>query len=341
MRALLPSLSRVSLIACVAWLMGAGATLGAAPGCTPPVAGPSLASGARPVTGDPRYDAFFGELNELWRNLQAAAREASDARASLAHRIGLGDDVSSDVLGARLRERTARLASDGLTLELEFTGIDAGDVELEPAADAEGAAPKDAAHAATPQSAPGAAAPTAAVPAANLPTAPPPTATLRTPSREPERRELRLLEVIAQAALTGATLQAEMARAERHAHALEGQIAPLRSQAPQSFAEQAERDQVLAQLAEAQSVLPQWAEQARTVAGASDTLISLLDEAANTTPRAPVARRRPARDEVSRDATPRDGNARDPGAPTRRPRPPGAEPAPAAPLPDRPRDFEP
>jgi len=311
--------------------MGAGATLAGAPGCTPPVAGPSLASGARPVTGDPRYDAFFGELNELWRNLQAAAREASDARASLAHRIGLGDDVSSDVLGARLRERTARLASDGLTLELEFTGIDASDVELEPAADAEGAAPKDAPHAAAPQSAPDAAAPTAA----------PPTATLRTPSREPERRELRLLEVIAQAALTGATLQTEMARAERHAHALEAQIAKLRSEAPQSFAEQAQRDQVLAQLAEAQSVLPEWAEQARTVAGASDTLISLLDEAANTTPRAPAARRRPARDEVSRDATPRDGSARDPAAPPRRPKPPGAEPAPAAPLPDRPRDFEP
>jgi hypothetical protein len=285
------------------------------------------------VTGDPRYDAFFGELNELWRNVQAAAREVSEARAALAHRIGLGDDVSSDVLGARLRERTARLASDGLTLELEFTGIDTGDAELEPAADPEAAAPRNAAGAGpgttTPPDAANAAAPSAAAP----------TATLRTPSREPEPRELRLLEVMAQAALTGATLQTEMARAERHAHALEAQIAPLRSQAQQSFAETARRDQVLAQLADAESVLPQWAEQARAVGGASDTLISLLDEAANTTPRAPAARRRPVRDEVSRDATPRDSSARDPNAPPRRPKAPGAEPAPAAP--DRPRDFEP
>jgi hypothetical protein len=317
-------LSRASLIACAAWLLGASALVAAAPGCAPPHTGPSLASGARPVTGHPRYDAFFGELNELWRTVQAAAREASDARAALAHRVGLGDDVSSDVLGVRLRERTARLASDGLTLELEFSGIDAGEVELEPTAD-EAAAPKNAAGTAgTPTTQTGAAAPTA---------------TLRTPSREPERRELRLLEVIAQAALSGATLQTEMARAERHAHALQAQLPLLRSQVPQSFGESAQRDQVLAQLTEAESVLPEWAEQARAVAGAADTLISLLDEAANTTPRAP--RRRPAREEVSRDATPRAGNAGDPNAPPRRPKAPGAEPAPPAPTPDRPRDFEP
>lgn len=332
MFALPPPLSRASVIVCALWLIGASAGLAAAPGCAPPQTGPGLASGARPVTGDPRYDAFFGELNELWRTVQAAAREAADARAALAHRIGLGDDVSSDVLGARLRERTARLASEGLTLELEFAGIDTGDVELEPTAE-ETSAGKDAAGAH-----PGTTAPTAASPAAPTST---PTATLRTPSREPERRELRLLEVLAQAALSGATLQTEMARAERRAHALQGQLASLRSQAPQSFAEPARRDQVLLQLTEAESVLPEWAEQARAVAGAADTLISLLDEAANTTPRAPAARRRPPREDVSRDATPRAGSAADPNAPARRPKAPGTEPVTATPAPDRPRDFEP
>jgi len=145
------------------------------------------------VTGEPRYDKLFAELNAMLVAVEEGEREVAAVRGALARRVGLPDDAAADVLGARLRERTSRLAAEGLTLELEFTGIDdiddreLGMDKVEPEAGEVTetlpiriAPEEDPVEEGTPVG---------------------PTATLRTPGREPERRELRLLKVLAQAAL--------------------------------------------------------------------------------------------------------------------------------------------
>ena len=96
----------------------------ALPACTPRQPPPALASGEKPVTGVPRFDRLFTEINAALLAVQDARREEADARGALARRLGLPENVAVDVLGERLRERTAHLAQEGLTLELEFTGID-------------------------------------------------------------------------------------------------------------------------------------------------------------------------------------------------------------------------
>src|SRR4051812_33518465 len=170
-------------------LLGWGAFASA---CTAAQTTPVVASGQRVVTGSAEYDRFFAELSDLLHGVEAAEHELPDAQAALARRVGIPESAATDVLGARLRERTARLALEGLTLELEFAGLEAAD-GAEEGGTAEAEAP-------------------GTKPAQAIPSQPPstPTATLRTPGREPERRELRLLEVVAQAALSSATVYADM-----------------------------------------------------------------------------------------------------------------------------------
>ncbi|MEO8178013.1 MAG: hypothetical protein ABI895_04180 [Deltaproteobacteria bacterium] len=258
-----------------AWLLGCN-TLAAA--CTPAQTTPVVATGQRVVTGNAEYDRFFAELSELLRGVEAAEHELPDAQAALARRVGIPEAAPADVLGARLRERTTRLALEGLTLELEFAGIDAAD-----GAEEVGTAEPEA---------------TGAKGASAIPSQPPatPTATLRTPGREPERRELRLLEVLAQAALSAATVYAEMGTLPRRTRPLEENLATLRSQLAASFADASQRARVQDNLGEAAALIAQLNERARAVANAADTLISLLDDAANTANPGATARRRARRE---------------------------------------------
>ena len=190
-----------------------------APACGSSQPAAALANGERPVTGEPRYDKLFAEISATLAAVHEGEQEEAHVRGALARRVGLPDNAAADVLGARLRERTARLAADGLTLELEFTGIDDIDDRELGMAKAE----------------PEAGEVTEAIPIRIAPEEDPveegtpvgPTATLRTPGREPERRELRVLKVLAQAALSGATLYADMGAIRRRATELLGEITEL------------------------------------------------------------------------------------------------------------------
>ena len=299
----------------------ASLALGAA-GCKPAQAPPALATGERPVTGVPRYDRFFADVNAALVAVQEARTEEADARGLLARRLGLPEDVPVDVLGARLRERTARLYEAGLSLELEFTGIEDDSSESHADAEANTAASADA----DAESGAARADETDEEVVA-------PTATLRTPGREPVRRELRLLEAIAQAALSGATVYVNMSHERRRAEHLLGELGELRTQLESSFVNADERERTRAKLNEAEALLPQLNTQSREVSGAADTLVSLLDEAANTVP-VPPGKRRPA-----------PPPPRGPGSGPAVPPPPGAKPAappappakpPAAPAPKPP-----
>lgn len=259
-----------------------------APGCTPVATAPALATGEKPTTGVPRFDRLFNDVHSSLVAVDEARSEEQEARGALARRLGLPDTASIEALGVRLRERTERLARDGLTLELEFTGID--DVDgLEPHGDAlDDDGPGD----------PG-------VDAEGEPA--PPTATLRTPGREPQRRELRLLEALAQAALSGATIYSNMGRERRRMERLMTETGELEGRVDTTFVDPSDRERVHRKLIEAKEFLPQLNARAREVSGAADILISLLDEAANTAPVGPP-RRRPA-------GPPKDGAPRPPAPP--------------------------
>lgn len=286
------------------------------PACTPAQTAPAVASPQRVVTGNADYDRFFAQVNELWHSVETAERELPDAQAALARRVGLPEAASADVIGARLRERTARLALEGLTLELEFAGIETAD-GAEEGAGAEGGSTASA---------------------TSIPSQPPPTptATLRTPGREPERRELRLLEVVAQAALSAATVYADMGTLARRTRPLDESASSLRTDLPRAFSDAAQRAQVQADLERSQAALAKLNERARAVANSADTLISLLDEAANTASGG-AARRRPPR-ETPRGPAPSGAPAAGNPAPAaeRAARPPASKPAA-----DHGRDFEP
>jgi hypothetical protein len=287
----------VATALCVRLAVSGGLAM-VAPGCTPAAAAPALATGEKPTTGVPRFDRLFNDVHSSLVAVQEARSEEQDARGALARRLGLPDAAPIDALGVRLRERTERLARDGLTLELEFTGIE--DVDgLEPHGDA---LDDDSAS-------------DTGVDAEGEPA--PPTATLRTPGREPQRRELRLLEALAQAALSGATIYSNMGRERRRMERLMTEAGELEARVDTTFVDPSDRERVRRKLGEAKEFLPQLNAQAREVSGAADILISLLDEAANTAPVGP-ARRRPA-------GPPKDGAPRPPAAP------PGAPPPRAAP----------
>lgn len=283
------------------------------PACTPPLRPPAGPTGQRVVTGNAGFDRFFADTNDAWHAVETAQRELPEARAALARRVGLPEEAASDVLGARLRERTARLAQEGLTLELEFTGIEADVTEGTTEAD------------------------TADPRAGAIPSLPPatPTATLRTPGREPEQRELRVLEVIAQAALSAALTYAEMNSLQRRLQPLREDAATLRGQLGSAFPDASQRARVSQELSDADAQLTQLQEHARSVANAADTLIAILDEAANTA--SASMRRRPLRDAPPREPA---------GKPPRDASPPAERPVrPTAPRPSAPaagaRDFEP
>jgi hypothetical protein len=291
-----------------------------------PVPSPDLARGEHPATGNARYDKFFGEMAELARSVPAAAHEVADVQSALARRLGLPDDARADVIGARLRERTARLASEGLTLQLEFNGIDEADASEDKSAPSGEKSSEQATGGS------GGSDPT-------------PTATLRTPGREPDARELRLLEVLAQAALSAASVYVEMSQAQRQLHALTEESGALRGESERAFPNAGERTALGARLTDADTLSARLGIQARAATNAADTLISLLDEAANTAPAGP--RKRGAKESIQRESTPR-LPARGGPAPTdavpsaerpaRRPVSKTPEPLPPA---QRPGDFQP
>ena len=242
----------------------------AAPSCRPAQPPPALATGERPVTGVAPYDRFFADLSSVRSAVDEAREDANEAQHALARRVGLPEKAPIDAIGARLRERTMRWASEGLTLELEVTGID--DVEGAEVPAIGGAV--EASENAGAESASSA-----------------PSATLRTPGREPQRRELRLLEAIAQAALSGATAYSNMGQARRHVERLEAEQTELRGQLGAAFADPTERDRVRGKLEEAATFLPELKARTREVGGSADALISVLEEAANTVPVVPTRRR--------------------------------------------------
>lgn len=237
------------------------------------------------MTGEPRYDKFFTELNAMLVAVEEGEREIADVRGALARRLGLQEDVSAEVLGKRLRERTARLAAEGLTLELELTGLDEIDDQ------ALGISTPEAMASEPEEAGPGPASTELARNGAS-PGASAPTATLRTPGREPERRELRLLKVLAQAALSGAMLYVDMGRMRGRVPELLRELAELRAGLPSAFPEAGRRDMARGKLDEAEELLPILGERSREVSNAADILVAMLDEAANTAPHAAAGRRR-------------------------------------------------
>jgi hypothetical protein len=271
--------------------------------CAAPAVRSAIASGERPVTGDARFDKFFAEVSELHGAVKDAAREESDVRAQLSRRVALSGDAPMELLGARLRDRTAQLAREGLTLELEFTGVDEADDDEGNREDftegGEGVAGTRGEEA--------------------EPSRPVPSATLRTPGREPERRELRLLKVIAQASLSGATVYAQMGQARHKTAQLVEQVAALEGQVDSAFADAGEREKVRAKLLEAEQFLPDLHDQAEHAKNEAEVLIALLDEAANT---APPKRRPTAPAAPPRQPTP----AASPPAPHPAPKPPSPTP---------------
>jgi hypothetical protein len=303
-------------------LLGASFAL-VAPSCRPAQPPPALATGERPVTGVARYDGFFADVGAVRDAVDAAQDEDNEARQTLARRLGLPHTAPIDAIGTRLRERTARWASEGLTLELEFTGIDDVDASEAPEAGAPDAASAEPDGAGSP-------APTTEDAA--------PSATLRTPGREPHKRELRLLEALAQAALSGATVYANMGRTRRRVEHLEAELTELRGQASSAFANSAERDRVRAKLDEAADFLPELKARARETGGSADALISVLEEAANTVPVVP-GRRRPAAPPAKATEpkmvapAPRAPSASGAAAPSAAPSPTSAAPSPRAPAP--------
>jgi hypothetical protein len=312
-------------------IAGLGLLVFAPAGCGPGRPAAALASGERPVTGEARYDRFFAEVSDLVLAVKEAGLEEAEVRGALARRIGAPEQAPADILGERLRERTARLALEGLTMELEFTGIDDGEDEDALVEDAEIAA-NAAARAANPTPANSEASADGVAVSSTLPTA-----TLRTLGRDPEKRELRLLKVLAQAALSGATLYADMGRVQRRTELLGAEAAKLRAGITTAFLEAAQRDQVRARLAEAEVLLPQLNEQARVVSNAADLLIAVLDEAANTAQSAQAIRRRAAREKEAQLKAP--GPQGSPRRPLPRERESGA--APGEPSASDPPDVEP
>lgn len=280
------------------------------PACVANQAAPPLASGERVVTGQARYDQFFGEVNDLFLTVRDARREQARVHAALARRAGLPGEALSDALGARLRERTAKLAAEGLTLQLEFAGIDLEARAAAAAAAAQDGTALDDDASATGESA--ADAPADGAPGAPLAAILAPSATLRTPGRVPEARELRLLEVVAQAAVSSATNYVAMSRSVQSADALRQQLEGLRADVDTAFADLDARERVAAKLEEAERFLPALAADAERVAGDADTLIAVLDEAANTAPP-----RRRAREAGPRNAAQRDGSGAPRSVPTR------------------------
>jgi hypothetical protein len=266
------------------------------------------------VTGVPRFDRVFADINAALVSVQEARGEEAEARGALSHRVGLPDGVPLDVLGARLRERTARLAQDGLTLQLEFAGIDEVD------ADSHGDADDPAGEAGNSASG------TDADDASTVS----PTATLRTPGREPEPRELRLLEALAQAALSGATVYANMGHVKHRTERLLAEVGELSGQVDTAFTDVDSRERTRIKLNEARAFLPQLGAQAHEVAGSADALISLLDEAANTVPVAPAKKRPPP---APKPIAPPQPQVLPPGRPAAPPQvaTPPAPPPPAAP----------
>jgi hypothetical protein len=301
-------------------IAGLGLLVWAPAGCGPGRPAAALASGERPVTGEARYDRFFGEVSDLLLAVKEAGLEEAEVRGALARRIGAPEQAPADVLGERLRERTARLALEGLTMELEFTGIDDGEDEDALVEDAESAA----ARAANPTPANPEASADSVAASSTLPTA-----TLRTLGRDPEKRELRLLKVLAQAALSGATVYADMGRVQRRTELLGAEAAKLKAGITTAFLEAAQRDQVRAKLAEAEVLLPQLNAQARAVSNAADLLIAVLDEAANTAQSAQAIRRRAAREREAQSKAPGPpGSERGPRRPTPKEGEPSAADAP-------------
>jgi hypothetical protein len=160
---------------------------------------------------------------------------------------------------------------------------------------------------------------------------------LRTPGREPERRELRLLEVVAQAALSAATVYADMGTLARRTRPLDESASSLRTELPRAFADAGQRAQVQADLERSQAALAKLNERARAVANGADTLISLLDEAANTASANPAARRRLPRETPRGPAPSGAPSSGGPAPAAERP----ARPAATKPAADHGRDFEP
>jgi hypothetical protein len=291
-----------------------------------PARTPDLARGEHPPTGNARFDKFFADVAELARAVPAAAGEIVDVQSALARRLGLPGDARADAVGARLRERTAHLASEGLTLQLEFSGLEEVDAsEDKSASDGQKEPPQSTGVSDSGDSAP--------------------TATLRTPGREPDARELRLLEVLAQAALSAASVYVEMGHVQRHLHALGEESSALRGESERSFPNAGERAALGARLTDADALAARLGIQARAAGNAADTLISLLDEAANTAPAVP--RKRKAKEPVQRESASKPPARGAPAAteavpasdrPARRPGAKTPEPSPPA---QRPGDFQP
>jgi hypothetical protein len=146
-----------------------------------------------------------------------------------------------------------------------------------------------------------------------------------------------VLEVIAQAALSAALTYAEMTSLQRRIQPLRESGIALRGQLDGAFPDAAQRARVGRELNDADVQLAQLEERARSAGNAADTLISILDEAANTA--SAGTRRRPLRDGPAREPAGRAPTPRDASAPQERPGR-SAVPRPSTPT-DGARDFEP
>lgn len=97
-------------------------------GCMPSIgfAQTSVAKGEAYQSGNGEYDDFFESVAALQRetdSLEAAEKDAREARKSLAETLGL-EKVDTEKMAAKVKAKAKKLASQGVVLKLSIDGID-------------------------------------------------------------------------------------------------------------------------------------------------------------------------------------------------------------------------
>lgn len=105
--------------------LGAAPTL-AACSTAMPLSQTSVYKGEAYASGNADYDDFFEAVASIKRDsadLEAAEKEAKDARKALADALGI-EKVDTQKIAAKVRSRAKKLAADGVLLRLDLEGID-------------------------------------------------------------------------------------------------------------------------------------------------------------------------------------------------------------------------
>ena len=104
------------------------AAIASTPSCLFGSGGPSaVGQGKKYVSGDPNFDDFFNALFELQVELAKSPQEEKEIRRELAKKLKGDPDASGTLLAKRADKRAKELASNGIGLKMEVSGLDEGD----------------------------------------------------------------------------------------------------------------------------------------------------------------------------------------------------------------------